>query len=287
MTTKLKLKNIYKHFGGHIILNNISPTILSNSITALIGPNGAGKSTLFNIITGYVSPDSNKSKIIYNDIDITSKSPEFIANCGIGRLFQDLKIFKNLSVIENIEIAIQSNKDENLINIFKKQKNYKDKSEKILKSVNLENKILPIKSIKPLFKKLSKNTIEKYEYILEKIGIIENRYELAGNLSYGQQKLLAIARLIAGDFDLLLLDEPTSGINPKTIDKIMDILSNLKKEGKTIIIVEHNMQTVKDIADWVHFLTNGSIAFSGIPDHVLGAKEVRKIYLGIPENENE
>ncbi len=254
MTIALKLKGIRKSFGGHHVIDGLKADFVAQRITGLIGPNGAGKTTLFHLITNELTPD--EGKILFKGKDITGLPTYKIARLGIGKMFQDIRIFKNIKVIENIIVSLQDKADESLGSLF----------------------------ISP---HLNQNAHDRHreqaEEVLEFIGLSDKIDELAGALSYGQQKLLGLGRLLAADSELLLLDEPTAGINPSMITRILELLENMVKErGKTIIIVEHDMQVIKDIASWVLFMNEGRIAFTGSTDHVLGAKKVRKMYLGLP-----
>ncbi len=250
----LMLKKISKALNGLRIVDNVTAIFLPGRITALIGPNGAGKTTLFHLITGELCADSGK--IIYNGEDITTLKPYMIARKGVGRLFQDVRVFENLKVFENVASAYFNHKVESPWFPFIRSG--------LLKNINRE----------------IRDTVYSY---LEFVGLSNMADLIAGELSYGQQKLLAIARLLAGGFSLLLLDEPTAGLNPIMIKKILKILEKIVEEdkSKTIILVEHNMSAVTKVADWVYFMNEGRIAFFGRTDHVLGDKEVKEIYLGL------
>lgn len=250
---KIKILNVSKKFGDIWALKDVTISIFGSKITGFIGPNGAGKTTLFHIISGELKPD--RGKIFLEDEDITGLPPWKIAEKGIGRIFQDVRIFKGLTVLENVIVALQERKNEtpfwawrNLFNLDKLKKKYSGEAMHWLEFVGLENE--------------------------------RNKY--ANELSFGQQKLLSFARLMAGNFDVLLLDEPTSGLYPEMIKKIESILKKIiEEEKKTIAIIEHNMSVILNIADWVYFMNEGRIDFFGKPDHILGAREVREIYVGI------
>lgn len=245
------LKGISKNFGDFKALQNINAKIFENKITAFIGPNGAGKTTIFNIISGFLKPD--KGKIYLEDLDITGLPPHTIANLGIGRQFQDIRLFGKLTVLENVILAIINKKEESI----------------------------GFSLIYPFKKKIKNEYIEKAYHWLEFVGLQDKAKELAENLSYGEQKLLSIARLMAKEFKILLLDEPISGLSPFMVDKMIELIQRLaEEEKKTISIIEHNMAFVKEIAYWVYFLNEGKIGFSGRVDHILGHEKVREIYIG-------
>jgi len=258
MVRILKLKDLVKTFGEYRVVDGITASFSREQITGIIGPNGAGKTTIFNLITGEIHADEGYIK--YKDQYITSLSPHEVARLGIGKMFQDIRVFKKLSSLDNIITALQTARDESLYNTFFKSK------------LSLTTK---------------KKHKEKALEILEFVGLEENIKRNAEELSYGQQKLLALGRLLAGNFELLLLDEPTAGINPAMIDKILELLEKMvNKMKKTIIVVEHDMAVIEDICSWIVFLNEGKIAFSGRKDHVLGAGKVREMYLGL-ETEDE
>ncbi|OQX50916.1 MAG: hypothetical protein B5M53_11620 [Candidatus Cloacimonas sp. 4484_209] len=250
---KLKLYRVGKRFGDFWAVKDITLGILPSKITGFVGPNGAGKTTLFHLITGELKPDTGK--IYLEDQDITGLPPWKIARKGIGKLFQDVRVFRSLKVIENVIVALQEKETENPLWGW-------------THPFSLE--------------KIRKKYEEKAMYWLEFVGLEEHKDKYAEELSFGQQKLLSFARLMAVGFDILLLDEPTAGIHPKMIKKIENLLEKMVEEQKkTIAVIEHNISVILNIADWVYFLNEGKVAFFGRPDHVLGAKEVREMYVGI------
>ena len=208
----------------------ISLSIEPSKITSLMGPNGAGKTTLFNLISGYLNPD--KGVIRYTGEDIIHLSPWQRAGLGIGRMFQDIRVFGKLTVIENLMVADRDPTGENPFTLFWR-------TQKI--------------------KKREKERLEMAERWLEFVGLTDHRTMYAENLSYGQQKLLALARLLYGDFKLFLIDEPVSGVNPKMIGIILKKIRELTTLEKTVVLVEHNMTAVKEIADVVNFMDEGKI----------------------------
>lgn len=247
---RLVVKGISKAFNGSIAVEGVTATFLPGKITALIGPNGAGKTTLFHVIAGELNQDSGK--VLYGSEDITGIPPWKVTRKGIGRLFQDVRVFKNLSVLDNVVCACLTEGSES-----------------------------PIFSFSPKKKTEMERIKQRGREVLGLVGLdgLEKRY--AGELSFGQQKLLAMARLLAINSDVLLLDEPTAGVAPQIRKRLIEILRKEADSGKTVVVVEHNMSVVINIADWVYFMSGGKISFFGRTDHVLGAKEVREIYLGL------
>lgn len=238
-----------KSFDGLKVIDSLDLKIEAGKISAIIGPNGAGKTTLFNLVCGYLYPD--KGRIIYKDRDITRLSPWERATFGVGRLFQDIRIFKKLTLLENLMVT------------------FNDGSEN------------PFRAI---FGRKNGKEMKKIEIVmrwLDFVGLADIKDRLAENLSWGQQKLLCLARLLCGDFDLLLLDEPVSGVNPDMVNVILEKIKELKGLGKTIIAVEHNIEAVEVISDYIYFMDSGKIIASGLPEEILNNQDVMETYIGI------
>ncbi len=240
----LRIKQISKHFGGIKALDSCTLEIEKGEITAIIGPNGSGKSTLFNIISQLIDEDFGTinlgKELISDKIDFQ------VAKGGISRTFQEVRLFKNMTIKEHLEIAL-SEKDENLIeSLFKKEESYEDRIKEILSFVKL-NKSLDT---------------------------------LATDLSYGQRKLLDLAVAIAKPHKVLLLDEPVAGINPELRKEIKKVLLGLNKKGETILLIEHDMNFVMDIADYVYVLDEGRVIAQGKPKEIQNNKKVLEAYLG-------
>ena len=225
----LSLKNVSKNFGGVKAVERCSFEVEECTITSLIGPNGAGKTTVFNITSGLTKPDSGSIKLLGKNI--TSMPAYKIAQSGISRTFQITKVFKNLTIRDNLLIAKRTNDTE---------------MNRVLESVYLN---------KPL------DTI-------------------ASELSYGQQRLLELARALSMPHNLLLLDEPTAGVNPQIRQELKSILRNLRKEGKTILLIEHDMDFVMDISNTVIVLNEGRVLKTGKPKEIVKDKKVLEAYLG-------
>jgi ABC-type branched-subunit amino acid transport system ATPase component len=245
----LELENISRSFDGLKAIDNLSMTVEEGGISSIIGPNGAGKTTLFNLICGYLYP--NNGRILLRDKDITSTNPWQRASSGIGRLFQDIRVFKKLTLLENLIVA------------------FKDGSENPVKAIfGMKNGGEAVK-------------IERALQWLDFAGLADKKDCLAETLSWGQQKLLSLARLLCGDFDLLLIDEPISGVNPVMANVILAKIKELKMLGKTVIVVEHDLEAVKTISDYVYFLDSGRVVASGLPDDILNDYEVMGSYTGL------
>lgn len=225
----LSLTNVSKSFGGVKAVNKCTFEVKENTITSLIGPNGAGKTTVFNIISGLIEPDNGAIKLL--DKNITNMQAYKIAQAGISRTFQLTKVFRNMTIKDNMLIAKKTNEEE---------------MKQMLESVYLH---------KPL------DTI-------------------ASELSYGQQRLLELARALLKPHSLLMLDEPTAGVNPKIRQELKSILRNLRKEGRTILLIEHDMDFVMDLSDTVIVLNEGKVLKIGKPKDVVKDKKVLEAYLG-------
>lgn len=248
---ELTVRDLKKSYGRVEVLRGITARILPGETTAFIGPNGAGKTTLFHILTGVTAPDSGVVSL--NGIDVSGESSWRIARRGVGWLFQDIRAFRSLTVRENVRLAL-----------------LEPRQRSALWSVH-----------ELLRRTTATSQSEKVSEWLAFVGLDAGPDTLAEQLSYGQQKLLAIARLLATQSPLLLLDEPTSGLAPAKVEKMIELLRKLKVElGVTIAVIEHDMRVVAEVADWVNFVHEGEIAAVGRCDHVLGDAAVRELYVG-------
>lgn len=248
----LQISNLIKSFNGIRAVDNISFSIEKATVTSIIGPNGAGKTTLFNLINGFINQDSGC--VYYKGRKIDKLSPENRAKIGIGRLWQDIRLFRNMTVLENLLVAKKNNPGE----------------------IVRRNFFLP-KSIA----KFEKHNIELAEEILGFINLKIQQNTLAQNLSYGQQKLLAIGRLLMNDAELLLLDEPFAGVNPIMIDEISELIKKIVEQGKTILMIEHNVPKALSISDFVFVMDEGKIALYGLPRVIYDNSQLKDIYIGV------
>lgn len=246
----LKIINLHKDFMGIKALNGADFTIDKNSITALIGPNGSGKTTTLNLITGYIKPDSGR--VLFENRNITGLSPDNVSNSGISRTFQLIRLFPKMTVMENMLLAM------------------KDPGETVLNSL--------IRTRKSRLRE-KENENKAYE-LLKFVNLHVKVNELAQNLSYGQQKLLEIARALASNPKLLLLDEPAAGVNPVMLKKISGLMLDLKKRGITILFIEHDMEFVMNLADKIVVLDYGEEIAVGKPAEIRKNKMVIDAYLG-------
>lgn len=243
----LKIKNLSKHFGGVNAVSDCSFEVKKGKVTALIGPNGSGKTTLFNLISGIEKPD--KGKIVFEGLNITNNSIEDISNSGISRVFQHSRLFKNLTVKDNLLTALD-NKDTKLwSNILGKNKTTNDK-------------------------------VVMVRATLKNFGILETENQLAGELSFGQKRLVELARTVLNPHTLLMLDEPIAGVTPKIRKNIFKLLQDLKKLGETILIIEHDMLFTLELADDIIVLDAGKVIATGSSKEIKKNKLVLEAYLG-------
>jgi len=247
----LRIENVTKSFGGLIAVDNVSLRLNSTGITGLIGPNGSGKTTLFHMITGFYKVDSGR--IYFEDKLISTLKPHSISRIGLVRTFQQTRVLPFLSTLDNLLSAAPAQAGERLCSVFfrpgavRRQEN--------------ENR-------------------ERAMEILDLISLAKMSGQLAGMLSFGQQKLLEIGRVLMARPRMILLDEPTAGINPTLIRKLVLIISSLKESGIQIFLIEHNMPLVAEICENIFVMDSGRLIFSGVPSEVRKDPGVIEAYLG-------
>lgn len=245
----LRANNIEKNFNGVHALKGVTVEFNNSGITAIIGPNGAGKTTLINALTGFENVDSGRT--FMGSIEITKLPPDHIARLGLTRTFQEIRLVWRETVLENVMVAIRS------------------PTERLWRTimgigVHEQNEEIQAKALK----------------VLRMVGLESKARALATDISYGQQKLLSLARCIATDAQWLILDEPVSGVSPKIINSILETLRKLSKTGKAIVLIEHDINAVRAVADNVVVLDQGQVVMTGTSAEVLSCDEVLEAYLG-------
>lgn len=248
---QLQVEHLSKHFGGLKAVNDVSFTVEQNSITGLIGPNGSGKTTTLNMISGFLS--ATEGSVSFEDEVITGKSMAQINRSGIARTFQQIRLFPELTCFQNVLVGRHNiEKEPWYVSLF--GNNQHSHATKMARQRSLE--------------------------ILDFVGLYELRQQKARNLSYGNQRKLEIARALATQPKLLLLDEPVAGMNPTESESVVGLLRELKKTGLTIILVEHSMNVVMNVTEYIVVLDQGAIIATGAPEDILSNEKVIEAYLG-------
>ncbi|WRS27517.1 ABC transporter ATP-binding protein [Oscillospiraceae bacterium MB08-C2-2] len=246
-----EVKSITKTFGGLTAVNNVSFHVEKGEIVSIIGPNGAGKTTVFNILTGVYTVDHGE--IFFDGESIQNHKPQEIVKAGISRTFQNIRLFSNLRVIENVLVGTHTNTKYGFFDaLFRTPKYRRLEAEKATRAVE----------------------------ILKSIGLSHRIHDYAKNLPYGEQRKLEIARAIATGARLLLLDEPAAGMNPQESEDLLSFIRELRDKGYTVLLIEHDMNVVMNISDRIYVLDYGKEIAHGLPDEIANNPEVIKAYLG-------
>jgi branched-chain amino acid transport system ATP-binding protein len=242
--------HVVRRFGGLTAVDVEHVEIQRGAITALIGPNGAGKTTFFNLLTGFDRPDSGSWS--FNGQSLGGVPAYRVARRGMVRTFQLTKALSRLTVMENMRLGAQGQRGENILNAL----------------------------VKPIWARQEREITAQAEELLERFRLAAKRYDFAGSLSGGQRKLLEMARALMSRPEMVMLDEPMAGVNPALTQSLLGHIKDLREQGMTVLFVEHDMDAVRDISDWVIVMAQGRIVSEGPPDHVMADPSVIDAYLG-------
>jgi branched-chain amino acid transport system permease protein len=249
----VEVRDLRKSFDGIRAVDGLSFELLEGRVTGLIGPNGAGKTTVFNLLTGALPPD--EGIVLLRGQDITRWPIDRVARHGMVRSFQDVRVFSNLTVLDNVRIAVSDQRGEKLHELF----------------------LTPWRVIAD-----QRRSLRLARHYLEFLGLADKEHLKAGTLPFGEQKLVALARILAADAQVLLLDEPASGIDIEWVDRIIEIIGRLRDQGLTICVVEHNMNVLEQVADRIYFMEAGRISTQGTMKDLVRDERLAEVYFGQP-----
>lgn len=246
----LSVEHIHKRFGGLVALDDVSLTVAEGSIFGLIGPNGSGKTTLVNLISGFLKP--TRGKIMFEGREIQNRAPNQIARAGLCRTFQITINPQRMTVMENMLLGASGQTGERITVAALRPGKVREQEEK---------------------------NLERAWELLQMVHLEGHADELAGGLSGGQKKLLALVQILMAEPRLILLDEPVAGVNPRLIEDIVEVIVKLREAGHTFLVIEHNMQVVRRMCDTICVLDMGHVLAQGEPEEVLSRDDVLQAYI--------
>lgn len=248
----LEVRNLSMRFGGLLAVDQVSLDVQEHEIVSIIGPNGAGKTTVFNCMSGFYNPTGGQ--ILFEGKEIQGTPDYKISRMGLVRTFQHVRLFGKMSVVENLLVAQHRHLNTNLLSGLIKTPNYREKERK---------------------------SLDRAAYWLNRVGLLDLANRDAGNLAYGQQRRLEIARCMVTEPKLLMLDEPAAGLNPAETRELNELIISLKEDYRvSVVLIEHDMSLVMEISDRINVINQGRPLASGTPEEIRRNDDVIKAYLG-------